>query len=51
MWAIQLKSVVATKLLSKGPTDILYLEESLRCDEFTRNNHKLFKYIKQLQVL
>jgi hypothetical protein len=47
MWAIQLRTVISTKLQG----GVLELEEPLRCDEFTRNNHKMFKYIKQLQVL
>jgi hypothetical protein len=50
MWAIQLRSVISTKLQG-GDSDLLSLEEPLRCDEFNRNNHKMFKYIKQLQVL
>ena len=51
MWAIQLQSVISTKLLQSEDVDILTVEEPLRCDEFTRNNHKMFKYIKQLQIL
>jgi hypothetical protein len=51
MWAIQLQSVISTKLQGDSGVDMLALEEPLRCDEFTRNNHKMFKYIKQLQVL
>ena len=51
MWAIQLQSVISTKLQGDSGVDLLALEEHLRCDEFTRNNHKMFKYIKQLQVL
>ena len=47
MWAIQLRTVISTKLQGGD----LALEEPLRCDEFTRNNHTMFKYIKQLQVL
>jgi hypothetical protein len=47
MWAIQLRTVISTKLQG----GVLALEEPLRCDEFTGNNHKMFKYIKQLQVL
>jgi hypothetical protein len=43
---------VFTKL--QTPThyeDPLTIEETLRCDEFSRNNHKLFKYIKGLKAI
>lgn len=53
MWALQLKSVVSTKLQTPIAhfDDPLALEETLRCDEFSRNNHKLFKYIKGLKAI
>ena len=29
----------------------MFLEEDQRCDEFSRNNHKLFKYIRGIKSI
>ena len=49
MWAINLKKLVQEKL-SDIEGDPLVMSEDLRKDEFTRNNHKVYKILKQLQM-
>lgn len=51
MWAIHLKTLVQEKINIPQPFDALTMTEESRREEFTRNNHKIYKYLKQLQGL
>jgi hypothetical protein len=51
MWAIHLKGLILQKISVSYSADPLLMNEDLRTEEFTRNNHKIYKYLKQLQAL